>query len=125
MFRRIELIKQSSPEDHRKLIQAMVERGAAVDRGNLTRFWKTGIMGSDSDRVIDAWFEMNSPRRMINKNCRFYFTEAGWKRYGRPTVIACQKTGQEYRVIAIKEKSADIFYRDEIQVAVRPKKEKC
>ncbi len=85
-------------------------------------YWKGGIMASSNDAVIDAWAAMNVPRRQIHKNCRFYFTEEGWKRYGRPTIAACQRTGQQYRVITIKEHSVDIVYRDEIQVAVRPRK---
>ncbi len=121
MFRRIEFIKELSAENHRKLIHTVAQRGATFD-GDRTRFWKTGIMGANMDHVVDAWIDMNGPRRAVNKNCRYYFTEAGWKRYGRRTVAACQQVGQSYRVIAIKEKSVDVFYRDEIQVAVRPLK---
>jgi hypothetical protein len=65
---------------------------------------------------------MPSPRRALFKNCRFYFTEAGWRRYGRPTIDACQQAGQAYRVLRIKERSVEIVYRDEFQVATRPKK---
>lgn len=123
MFRRIEFIKTLSAEGHRKLIAAMAERGAAYD-GDVTRFWKTGIVASNPDAVTDAWSSMNVPRRTLFKNCRFYFTEVGWKRFGRPTITACQQTGTPYRVITIKEKSVDVFYRDENQVAVRAKRKK-
>jgi hypothetical protein len=121
MFRRIEFIKGLSLDGHREWIEALAERGASFD-GDAVRFWKTGIMSPNPDAVIEAWSSMNAPRRTLAKNCRFYFTETGWKRFGRPTITACQQTGTPYRVIAIKEKSVDIFYRDEIQVAVRAKK---
>lgn len=84
--------------------------------------FKAGLMIASYVGVARAWAHMKSPRRLLFKNCRFYFTEDGWKRYGRATVTACQKTGQRYRVISIKERSIDIVYRDEYQVAVRPRK---
>ncbi len=39
----------------------------------------------------------------------------------RCVVAACIHSGTQYRVIAIKERSVDVMYRDELQVAVRPK----
>jgi hypothetical protein len=72
--------------------------------------------------VSEAWSDMPAPRKNIRKNCRFYFTEKGWKLYGRATIKACQKVGQEYRVKRVKEKSVEVFYADEIQVMVRPLK---
>lgn len=85
--------------------------------------WKHGLTGiGGNGEVADAWIDMKGPRRRLFKNCRFYFTDEGWRRYGRPTVAACLRTGQRFRVIAIKEKSMDVVYRDEIQVAVRPKR---
>ena len=80
-------------------------------------------MACSPSEVIQAWNALNAPRRALYKNCRFYFTEEGWRRYGRPTVAACQKAGQEYRVIRLKERSVDVMYRDECQVAVRPRKD--
>lgn len=95
MFRRIELINQNS------------ELG------------KSGLMACSLWEVLRAWTALNVPRRALYKNCRFYFTGEGWRRYGRPTVAASQKTGQSYRVICVKERSVDVMYRDEYQVAVR------
>jgi hypothetical protein len=69
-----------------------------------------------------AWAQMNSPRRPVNKNARFYFTEEGWQRYRRKTIEVCQQVGQRYRVLRIKENSGDVVYRDEFQVAVRPRR---
>jgi hypothetical protein len=123
VFRRIELIDQISAESYDNLVKAMQERGEAIDK-SLTRFWKSGLMGFGYEPVTEAWIQLNSPRRALFKNYRFYFTEAGWRQYGRPTIRACQQTGQQYRVIRIKEHSVDVVYRDEFQVAVRPKKKK-
>lgn len=70
--------------------------------------------------VSEVWIEMRAPTKRIAKNCRFFFTEHGWDVYGRKIIQACQQLGQEYRVIRIKENSVDVFYKDEIQVVVRP-----
>lgn len=124
MFRRIELIDEIDAEGYRNLIQAMRERIGDPDypiEKEVPRFWKSGLTGYGNPAVWDAWVEMNSPRRSINKNVRFYFTEAGWQRYGRKTIEACQQVGQRYRVLRIKENSVDVVYRDEFQVAVRPR----
>ena len=121
MFRRIELINGLGADEYDNMIQALERNGETIDK-DLTRYWKTGLMGFGNEVVTEAWVQMPSPKRSLYKNCRFYFTEAGWRRFGRPTISACQKTNQEYRVLRIKEKSVDVVYRDEYQVAVRPRK---
>lgn len=127
MFRRIELIRELSPAEAALL--AEVEQGHEhLDVAALDRFCKSGLTGGGNDSVgftvWDTWSTMNSPRRTINKDCRFFFTEAGWCRYGQATITACQQMGQKYRVIAIKEKSVDVLYRDEVQVAIRQRKKR-
>jgi len=121
VFRRIELINGLGADEYDNMIQALERNGETIDK-DLTRYWKTGLMGFGNEVVTEAWVHMPSPKRSLYKNCRFYFTEAGWRRFGRSTIIACQKTNQEYRVLRIKEKSVDVVYRDEYQVAVRPKR---
>ena len=74
------------------------------------------------DEVADAWCDVNCPRKQIRKNVRFYFTEKGWELYGRRTVAACLKTKTPYRVLSVKEHSASVFYRDEFQVCIYPKR---
>jgi hypothetical protein len=57
-------------------------------------------------------------------NCRFYFTEKGWKEVGRNVVAAAQHSGQEYRIVAIKETDAEVVWRDKLmgyEVAVQPR----
>lgn len=121
MFRRIELIHQLTPREYRAFLKALGQSGNA---GQLlpARSWKSGLMGISYAGVAEAWADISAPRRALYKNCRFYFTEEGWKCYGRPTVAACQQTGQQYRVIRIKERSVEVMYRDECQVAVRARK---
>ena len=121
MFRRIELIHQLTPREHRAFLKALGRANNTIEP-QLSRFWKSGLMGFSHFGVVQAWAKINKPRRAISKNCRFYFTEEGWKRYGRPTVSACQKVGQEYRIIRIKEKSVEVVYRDKFQIAVRPRR---
>lgn len=113
-------------KEHRDLLDSIHCGGEPIDPKDrdLLRFWKSGLMGYGNETVMEAWDKLNSPRRDIFKNCRFFFTEAGWRRYGRPAVTACQQTGQLYRVLSIKEKSVEVVYRDELQVAVRPKKKR-
>jgi hypothetical protein len=81
-----------------------------------------GLCGGGNDEVIDAWISMNSPRKENNKKVRFYFTEAGWDKYGRNTVAACLRTKQKYRVLAVDEHDVDVVYKDEYQVCIRPKR---
>ena len=125
MYRRIELIDEMSAEEYRALIDSLRQ---GVDDEDIDfereypRFWKSGLMGYGNPAVWDAWANMNSPRRPVNRNARFYFTEEGWRRYGRKTIEVCQQVGQRYRVLSIKENAVDVIYRDEYQVAVRPKK---
>ena len=125
MFRRIELIEHMSRRDRLRMIRrisgvadlpsSILDQITSVD-------WKHGLMGlTRYGTVVQAWVEMPAPRR-LSKNTRFYFTEEGWRRYGRKTVAACLTVGQRYRVIRIKEKSVDVVYRDHVQVAVRAKK---
>jgi len=125
MFRRIELIDEMSAEEYRNFIETMQREIDSPEhelKKEYPRFRKTGIVGYGDPRVWDAWGDMKSPRRSINLNVRFYFTEVGWRLYGRKTIIVCQQVGQRYRVISIKENSVDVIYRDEVQVAVHPKR---
>lgn len=80
-----------------------------------------GLCRVGNDEIVEAWVSLNNPRKSINKNVRFYFTEAGWDKYGRNTVAACIRTGQKYRVLAFEEHDVDVFYKDEYQVCLRPK----
>jgi hypothetical protein len=81
-----------------------------------------GIMGGGNLEVINAWIHIPKAPKNLNKNCRFFWTEQGWKNFGSNVINACKKTKTRFRIITIKEKSVDVFYRDENQVAVRVRK---
>jgi len=128
MFRRIEIIHHMPLENYEAMIQSM-HRDFGDPVVELRRMFprdeKVGLLGTAGSPAVDTWIGMPSPRRVaIPHSCRFYFTEAGWRRYGRPALTACQQHGYDYRVIAVKEKSVDVIYRDEVQVAARPRKRK-
>lgn len=105
MFRRIELIEGKNGKGFKHGLCGMSLHEGALD-------------------VFDAWADIPKAPKHLNKNCRFYFTEDGWKKFGHNTVETCRKVDYRFRVITIKEKSVDIFYQDKYQVAVRPRKDK-
>ncbi len=109
MYRRIELIQEPLT--------------TVASDGNIFH-WpaiKAGLMGPGLREVMDAWTDkLRAPKHRIPQNARFYFTEKGWDEIGRYVVAAAQRTGQRYRVLAIKEKSLNVVFRDEYQVAGQP-----
>ena len=78
-------------------------------------------VGMTSEEVADAWIgKLQFPKPSLPSNARFYFTEIGWDEIGREVIAACQRSGQKYRVIAIKENAIDVAFQDEYQVAGQP-----
>lgn len=107
MFRRIEIISTFKHKD------------------GTNSTCKSGLMGvCDHEDIVDAWIDGPKGPEHLYKNCRFFFTEDGWNLYGRKTIEACQRHGQKYRVICVRECSVDVFFRDTYEVAVRPRKHK-
>jgi hypothetical protein len=109
MFRRIEVILQ----------------GDVDDEGQSYPPSKEGLTSVVSGPVLDAWIDdlIGPARSSLPSNCRFYFTERGWREVGRKVVAAAQQTRQEYRVIVIKETDAQVVWRDKVrgyEVAVQP-----
>jgi hypothetical protein len=109
MFRRIEVILP----------------GDVDDEGQSYPPSKEGLTSVVSGPVLDAWIDdlMGPARSSLPSNCRFYFTEKGWREVGRKVVAAAQQTRQEFRVIAIKETDAQVVWRDKVrgyEVAVQP-----
>ncbi len=64
-----------------------------------------------------------APKVRINGRARFWFTEAGWDRYGRATLAEAMRSGRMYRLLRKKNppRSA-VVYRDKWQVALLPVK---
>jgi hypothetical protein len=108
VFRRIELISTFSVVD------------------NSRETFKSGLMGLSLTGVAEAWVDkLRGPDRSLPANARFYFTEKGWAEVGRSVIQACGQTGQDYRVIRIKEKEVNVVWRDMhtgYEVAAQPKK---
>jgi hypothetical protein len=112
MFRRIELIHQ-----------------AYVDMdGESYPAEKGGLLYGGPQELAEAWiYELVGPARTLPSNCRFYFTEKGWREVGRNVIAAAQRAGQEYRIVAIKETDAQVVWRDKVrgyEVAVQPPKKR-
>ena len=107
MYRRIELINP-----------ARVEGDISIPAH------KSGLMGDAPTEVWAAWEnELIGPDRTLPRNCRFYFTEKGWREVGRHVVAAAMHVGQDYRIVAIKETDAQVVWRDTTrgyEVAVQP-----
>ena len=114
MYRRIELI-----EDNNILTDDLKWRRGVKGGTSRTPFFYDVAEAED----IFAYYQANLPRpsKRITRNCRFYFTKLGWDLFGRKVIAGCQRHRRRYRVIAIKEKAADVVYIDEYQVAVRPR----
>ena len=84
-------------------------------------YLKLGILGGGHEDISDAWIdELHGSRCAIPGNSRLYFTEEGWRKVGRKVVAACQRVGQEYRVIAVKENAVDVVFRDPYEIAAQP-----
>jgi hypothetical protein len=51
----------------------------------------------------------------------FFFTEAGWKRYGRHVYAAARRRGHRLRLIRRKNPApSQVVYRNAFQVAILP-----
>jgi hypothetical protein len=107
MYRRIEFINPARVEDE---ISIPVH--------------KSGLMGAGPSDIWAVWEnELIGPDRSLPQNCRFYFTEKGWREVGRNVVAAAMRLGQDYRIIAIKQTDAQVVWRDlnrGYEVAVQP-----
>lgn len=119
MFRRIQLIGHYTNKK-----QWMIDE----DGGSLVHHYISGLMGLSHIDIADAWAnDLRGPDRSIPDNCKFFFTEKGWDKLGRNVIAACIKTGQEYRVISIKETDANVVWRDKFtgyEVAIQPKRKR-
>lgn len=119
MYRRIELINHHSTAAQHLFNVLGLE---------VMEHFKHGLMGISTDEVADAWVgDLRGPKRSLPQNCKFFFTEKGWKEVGRRVVAACQRTKQDYRIIAIKETDAQVVWKDKhtgYEVAVQPKRKR-
>ncbi len=80
---------------------------------------KGGILFSNDFSWAD---KLRGPQKSIPQNTHFFFTEKGWREIGRHTVASCKTSGQDVRVIAVKENSVNVVWGDEYEVAAQKKK---
>lgn len=80
----------------------------------------TGAMGADFGW---AWWDGLKAPPVTNPRVRFWWTEAGWEKFGRATLADAMRSGRTWRLLRQKNppKSA-IVYKDRWQVALLPVK---
>lgn len=63
------------------------------------------------------------PKARVHPRARFWFTEAGWKKYGKFVIADAMRSGRVYRLLRRKNppRSA-IVYQDKWQIALLPVK---
>jgi hypothetical protein len=73
-----------------------------------------------SGAPVDALHGLRMPR-LRNRRARFWFTAAGWRRFGLPLVAAHEAAGLRARVLRRKKpRDSEVAYRDRWQVALLP-----
>lgn len=86
--------------------------------------WKRGtgqLMGAYNAGFFDLG-DLPAPH-VANPRTRFWFTEQGWKDYGRHLLADAHRSGRTFRLLVQKNppRSA-VVYRDKWQVALLPVK---
>ena len=79
------------------------------------------LMGAfNAGFAIEAWGDLPMPR-VTNPRVRFWFTERGWRAYGRRVAAEARASGRAFRVIRRKNPPRSmVVYRDDWQVALLP-----
>ena len=81
------------------------------------------LMGAFNAGVAPgAWGGLPMPGlRLSNPRVRFWFTERGWRAYGRRVAAEARASGRAFRVIRRKNPPRSmVVYRDDWQVALLP-----
>jgi hypothetical protein len=80
----------------------------------------TNLRGAFTAGLSEGLDDIPNPE-ITNPRARFYFTEAGWRKYGRPMYAAARQRGHTIRVIRRKNPAkSQIVYQDAYQVAILP-----
>ena len=78
---------------------------------------------AELSKLMDE-FGLDGPK-VSNKRARFYFTERGWRTAGRRLASEARKHGHKAKCIRRKNPlKSQVIYRDELQVAILPRKSK-
>ena len=79
-----------------------------------------GLRGAFTAGVTGGFSGVPAPR-LANPRARFYFTEAGWKKFGQGVLAVAKEEGRMVRVIRRKNPpKSQIIYQDAYQVAILP-----
>jgi hypothetical protein len=91
--------------------------------GNLKQ--GTGKLQGAMFACLGDFGDLPAPR-VTNPRVRFWFTEAGWREYGRHIIADARLSGRTYRLLRRKNppRSA-VVYRDRWQVALLPPRRRC
>lgn len=80
----------------------------------------TNLRGAFSAGRSEGLDDIPYPK-LTNPRARFYFTEAGWKKYGRPLCDTARRRGHTIRLVRRKNPAkSQVVYRDAHQVAILP-----
>lgn len=87
----------------------------------------SAVLEIPGNAVLDILDHFNMPgptRHIFHPRARFFFTEKGWKKYGKHILASLMKTEARVQVLSVKENSIEVDYKDKWQVAARPKHKK-
>ena len=105
---------------YRILIDTLVYEMDATTQTMCERPSGTNLRGAFTAGLSQGLGDIPFPR-ITNSRARFYFTEAGWRKYGRHMYAAARQRGHSIRVIRRKNPlKSQIVYRDAYQVAILP-----
>lgn len=80
----------------------------------------TNLRGAFTAGLSEGLNDIPFPR-ITHPRARFYFTEAGWQKYGRQMCGAARQRGHTIRVLRRKNPDpSQIVYQDAYQVAILP-----
>lgn len=84
----------------------------------------TGLMGNP--RLNQMMLDLGLPKPDVsNPRARFYFTVAGWKKYGRILFSEAKQLGHTMKMMSHKDPlPSQIVYEDKFQIAILPLKKK-
>lgn len=78
------------------------------------------LRGAHTAGVSGGWADL-APTGVQTPAARHYFTELGWKRYGRVVAAEARRQGHVVRIIRRKNPArSQVVYQDAFQVAILP-----
>jgi len=95
----------------------------ARDKADRPTTARERLMGVYTAGVPTDWKDLRRPA-LQNKKARFFFTEKGWRHFGRDIAADAQRDGRTVRILRrINPAPSEIVFKDEFQVAILPRKD--